>query len=253
MVNTECNMTTTISIKTKNISKHFSGIYAVDGVDAQFEKGKITALIGPNGSGKSTLINLITGIIPYDKGTITFGNKKYKHIEPYLITREKTTRTFQNIRLVEQLSVEDNLLITLTNKNVIGGIFEVHSKKHLKEVDKVLAQIGLKEKIHVHAENLSYGQRKLLEVGRALLTKSEICFFDEPFAGLFPEMIKIVSQVLIGLKESGATVVLVEHNMQIIKDLSDYCIVMDEGKILAEGITKEVLERDDVIEAYIGK
>lgn len=253
MVNTECNMTTTISIKTKNISKHFSGIYAVDGVDAQFEKGKITALIGPNGSGKSTLINLITGIIPYDKGTVSFGNKKLGKIEPYEILSKKTTRTFQNIRLIEQMSIEDNLLITLTNRKVIGGIFEFHSKKHTDEVTTVLDRIGLKEKRHVTAEKLSYGQRKLLEVGRALLTKSNIYFFDEPFAGLFPEMIKIVSRILEELKDSGTTVVLVEHNMQIIKELSDYCIVMDEGKVLAEGITEEVLNREDVIEAYLGK
>ena len=246
-------MTNTISLKTKNIAKHFNGIYAVDGVDVQFEKGKITALVGPNGSGKSTLINLITGIIPYDKGTVSFGKKSLKKIQPYETILHKTTRTFQNIRLVEQMSVEDNLLITLTNKNIIDGMFELHSKEHEKKIDDVLHKIGLKEKKHVHAEKLSYGQRKLLEVGRTLLTQSDIYFFDEPFAGLFPEMIKIVSSILMELRDSGATVVLVEHNMQIIKELSDYCIVMDEGKILAEGITEEVLSRDDVIEAYLGK
>lgn len=246
-------MTNTISVKTKNISKHFNGVYAVDSLDMAFEKGKITALIGPNGSGKSTLINLITGIIPYDKGTVSFGGKKLKKVESYEILSHKTTRTFQNIRLIEQMSVEDNLLITLTNKNVLDGIFEVHSKKHLEEVGNVLDKIGLKEKKHVHAEKLSYGQRKLLEVGRVLLTKSDIYFFDEPFAGLFPEMIRIVSHILKELRDSGATVVLVEHNMQIIKELSDYCIVMDEGKVLAEGITEEVLNRDDVVEAYLGK
>lgn len=253
MANTECNMTNTISLKTKNITKHFNSIYAVDGVDIQFEKGKITALIGPNGSGKSTLINLITGIIPYDKGAVSFGKKSLKKIDPHETILYKTTRTFQNIRLVEQMSVEDNLLITLTSKNVLDGIFEKNKKSNNKEIDTILHKIGLTEKKHVHAEKLSYGQRKLLEVGRALLTKSNIYFFDEPFAGLFPEMIKIVSEILKELKNDGKTVVLVEHNMQIIKELSGYCIVMDEGKILAEGITEEVLNRDDVIEAYLGK
>ena len=239
------------TLSIKSLSKHFDGIKAVDGLSLSFEKGKITALIGPNGSGKSTLINLLTGYTQFDKGLVVLGKTELSKIQPYDIAGLEITRTFQDVKLFEQMSVLDNVLVVLTERNVWSSLFEKHKQFHLDKAKEVLDKVDLWKKKDELAINLSYGQRKLLEIARLLAMKSEVYFFDEPFAGLFPEMIKIVIDIIKGLKEH--TVILVEHNMEIIRELADYCIVMDAGKLLAEGKTEEVLSRKEVIEAYLGE
>jgi branched-chain amino acid transport system ATP-binding protein len=242
------------TIKTNNIFKHFDGIKAVDRLSISFKPGMITGLIGPNGSGKSTLINLLTGYLPYDSGVIIVGETtKLSQIRPYEIASLDITRTFQDVKLFEQMSVLDNVLVVLTERNVWSALFEKHKAYHLERAKEVLDQVGLWEKKDELAINLSYGQRKLIEIARVLAMEAKVYFFDEPFAGLFPEMIKIVTSILKDLKDKGKTVILVEHNMEIIRELSDYCIVMDSGKLLAEGKPEEVLSRKDVIEAYLGE
>jgi branched-chain amino acid transport system ATP-binding protein len=241
-------------LEIKNLYKHFDGIKAVNHLSLSFDSGKITGLIGPNGSGKSTLINLLTGFIPYDSGFIIIGEKtKLSRMRPYETASFDITRTFQDVRLFEQMSVLDNVLVVLTERSVLGSIFETHKQYHLDKAKSVLEKVGLWEKRNELAINLSYGQRKLLEIARALAMDVSVYFFDEPFAGLFPEMIKIVKSILCELRDSGKTVILVEHNMEIIRELSDYCIVMDDGKLLAEGVPEKVLSRRDVIEAYLGE
>ena len=247
-------------LSTKNLEKHFDGVYAVDNLSMQFEPGKITGLIGPNGSGKSTLINTITGIHKVDGGYIVVGEKTALHkINPYDIPSYEMTRTFQDVRLFEQMTVLDNILVVLTERNVGGALFEKHKKFHLEKAEEVLKRVNLLEKRNELAHNLSYGQRKLLEIARVLAMihsptgGSEIFFFDEPFAGLFPEMIKIVESVILELKEKGKTVILVEHNIDLIRRLSDHIFVLDAGKLLAEGEPSVVLARKDVIEAYLGE
>jgi len=241
-------------LEIKNLYKHFDGIKAVDHLSLSFETGKITGLIGPNGSGKSTLINLLTGVIPFDSGMILISETtKLLKIEPFDIASYGITRTFQDVRLFEQMSVIDNILVVLTERSVWSSVFETHREYHLEKTKEALDKVGLWEKRDELAINLSYGQRKLLEIARALSMNADIYFFDEPFAGLFPEMIKVVTTVLKELKDKGKTVILVEHNMELIRELSDHCIVMDSGKLLAEGKPHEVLSQRDVIEAYLGE
>lgn len=247
-------------LSTKNLEKHFGGVHAVDHLSLQFEPGKITGLIGPNGSGKSTLINAITGIHKIDGGTIVVGEKTVlSKVIPYDISTYEITRTFQNVRLFEQMTVLDNILVVLTERNIGAALFEKHKTFHLEKVEEVLSRVGLLEKKNELASSLSYGQRKLLEIARVLAMmhsptgEAEIFFFDEPFSGLFPEMVKIVTSVIKELRDKGKTVVLVEHNMDIIRVLSDYIFVLDAGKLLAEGVPSEVLSRKDVIEAYLGE
>lgn len=241
-------------LEIKNIYKHFDGIKAVDHLSVSFLPGKITGLIGPNGSGKSTLINLLTGFVPYDSGIILIGETtKLSNIKPYEIATFDITRTFQDIKLFEQVSVLDNVLVVLTERSVWSALFETHKDYHVEKAKEVLEQVGLWEKRGELAVNLSYGQRKLLEIARAMAMEAKIYFFDEPFAGLFPEMIKVVTRVMRELRDKGNTVVLVEHNMELIRQLSDYCVVIDAGKLLAEGKPEEVLSRKDVIEAYLGE
>ena len=247
-------------LRTENIHKNFGGVKAVDGLSISFEPGKITGVIGPNGSGKSTLVNILTGMFPYESGFICVGeHTRLKHIHPYDLPDFGITRTFQDIRLFEQMPVLDNILIVITSRNVIGSLFERHKKYHLDIAEKVLKQVGLWDKRESLAHDLSYGQRKLLEIARVLALNEDgngalhTILFDEPFAGLFPEMIKIVSETLCLLRTQGKAVVLIEHNMDIIRELSDHVIVLDSGKLIAEGNSAAVLSQANVIDAYLGK
>mgnify|MGYP003974687329 FL=1 len=241
-------------LQTKNLTKRFDGINAVNNLSIDVEKGKITSIIGPNGSGKTTLINLLSGMIKIDDGVVSFnGSKELSKIQPYQVGFYEVTRTFQEVRLFEQMTVLDNILVVLTERNVFNSLFEKHKQYHLKKAQEVLEKIGLWEKRDQLAVNLSYGQRKLLEIARILAMKAEIILLDEPFAGLFPEMVKIVSGIIKELKQKGKTVILIEHNMDLIRELSDHVFVMDEGKLLAEGEPHKVLEKREVVEAYLGE
>ena len=241
-------------LQTKHLYKHFDGVKAVDRLSLAFEKGKITSVIGPNGSGKSTLINLLTGFIPFDGGEVVIaGQEKLQRIRPYAVKDFGMTRTFQDVRLFEQMPVLDNVLVVLTERGVFGALFEKHGKLHLAKVEEVLTRVGLWEKRHELARNLSYGQRRLLEIARVLAMDPDIIFFDEPFAGLFPEMVKLVVGICKELKVKGKTLILVEHNMELIRELSDYVFVLDSGELLAEGKPADVLAKREVIEAYLGE
>ena len=240
-------------LQVKNLRKRFDGVHAIDGLSISIEEGHLTSIIGPNGSGKTTLINVISGMFPFEEGAIVLDDVTLSKISPTDVPAYGLTRTFQNVRLFEQMPVADNILVVLTERNVFGALFERHSKLHLEKVEEILKQVGLYEKRHELAINLSYGQRKLLEIGRVLAMDSKIILLDEPFAGLFPEMIKRVVGLINHMKSVGKTIILIEHNMNLIRELSDHCIVMDAGKLLAEGKPEEVLSRRDVIEAYLGE
>jgi ABC-type branched-subunit amino acid transport system ATPase component len=247
-------------LEIKNLRKKFDGVQAVNNLSIKLEPGKITGIIGPNGSGKSTLINLLTGMFPFDEGMIVIAETtKLSKIKSHEVADYGITRTFQDVRLFEQMPVIDNILIALTERNIWSSLFEKHKPFHLKQAEEVLRQVNLWEKRNELAVNLSYGQRKLLEIARVLAMtasggkEASIFFFDEPFAGLFPEMAKVVTAVLKHLREQGKTIVLVEHNMDLIRELSDHVIVLDSGQLLAEGEPEATLAKEEVIEAYLGE
>jgi len=247
-------------LETKQLNKHFDGVYALNKLSISFEVGKITGIIGPNGSGKSTLINTLTGMIRADGGQIIIANvEKLSRINSYEVPTLGMTRTFQDVRLFEQLPVLDNILVVLTERSIWRSLFERHSKFHLEKAEEVLKKVDLWDKRDELAKNLSYGQRKLLEIARMLAMvhsgSGEITtvFFDEPFAGLFPQMIKIVVSVMKELKDQGKAVILIEHNMDLIREMADRLYVLDAGTLLADGVPSEVLLRKDVIEAYLGE
>lgn len=240
-------------LETHNLKKSFGGVHAVDGVSLKFEEGKITGLIGPNGSGKTTVMNLLSGFIPFDSGTVSILSESLKKVTPWDMPELGITRTFQNIRVFEQMTLLDNLLVVMTNRHPVGSIFSKHTQAHITQAEEVLEKLGLTHQKNNLAANLSYGQRKLLEIGRALLMKSDVYLFDEPYAGLFPEMVKLVTTIMSELRDAGKTVILIEHNMNIIRKLCDTVIVMDAGKLLAEGAPEKVLSDKAVIEAYLGE
>ena len=241
------------ALSTRGLVKKFGGVHAVDHVDLEFHEGEITALVGPNGSGKTTFINTVTGILPMDGGEVVAAGVRLSRVRPQEIATFGITRTFQSVRVIEQITVLDNILLVLTERNVWSALFERHTQAHLKAAEEVLRKVGLWEKRHEKAEHLSYGQRKLLEIARAISMRAKVYFFDEPFAGLFTEMTRIVSGILKELRASGAAVVLVEHNMDLVRELADRCYVLDSGKVIAQGVPDHVLREPEVIEAYLGK
>jgi len=241
-------------LRTKNLLKRFGGVHAVDHLSINVGGGTITSVIGPNGSGKSTLINTLSGVLPIDGGAVVIDEKAtLSRIVSHEIPVYGITRTFQEVRLFEQMTVLDNILVVLTERPVVGAFFEKHGEYHLSRAEEMLKRVGLWEKRDALARNLSYGQRKLLEIARALSMNAQLYLFDEPFAGLFKEMAKTVVTVMNQLREEGKTILLIEHNMELIRELSDWVIVMDSGKLLAEGRAAEVLSRKEVIEAYLGE
>ena len=223
-------------LETKNLMKSFGGVHAIDRLSLAIPEGQIVGLVGPNGSGKTTFINLLSGFLKHDGGSILFSNAE----------RGK-------VRLFNQMSALDNILVILTERSPFLSLFERHSAYHIKKAEEILKIVDLYESKFKNAENLSYGQKKLLEIGRALAMDAKIILLDEPFAGLFPEIVKRVEEIIRKLKKEGKTIVLVEHNMNIIRNLCDYLVVMDAGKLLAEGYPEKVLADKMVLEAYLGE
>ncbi len=240
-------------LEIKNLVKSFGGVNAVDRLSLNIREGFITGLVGPNGSGKTTLINLLSGFTVSDTGVVLFSGIERKKILSQENQVYGVTRTFQQIKLFNQMSTLDNILVILTERNPFRALFERHNLYHIKQAEDILKNIDLYESRFKNANNLSYGQRKLLEIGRVLAMDSDIIFFDEPFAGLFPEVVKKIETIIKKLKQEGKTIVLVEHNMNIIRNLCDYLIVMDAGKLLAEGNPEKVLSEKIVLEAYLGE
>lgn len=237
----------------KNLTKRFGGVQAVNGLTLAFARGKITAVIGPNGSGKTTLVNVLSGVYAIDGGTVAVHGTSLRAINPETIPALGITRTFQDVRLFEQMTVGDNILVMLTERNPWKALCERADVLQAARAEAVLKKVGLWEKRAELAHHLSYGQRKLLEIGRVLAMDADIILLDEPFAGLFKEMIRIIVGVVSELKAQGKTIILIEHNMDLIRELADRVAVMDAGALLAEGAPSDVLARRDVIEAYLGE
>lgn len=239
-------------IEITHLTKNFGGLRAVDDLSVSIAAGKTTGLIGPNGSGKTTLMNLISGLYKPDCGTITIGNKTFDSIEPIKLRELRIARTFQDGRLINQLSVDDNLLLAIAETGLLKALRQFKTLEMMARVNVVLEKIGLTNHRHKLAEELSYGQRKLLELGRALIQDADIYLLDEPFSGLFAKRVEHVLGLISELKKQKKTVVIIEHNMGLIKQLSDHIIVLDHGALLASGNPDAVLQNKSVQQAYLG-
>ncbi len=244
----------------KNVSKHFDGVAALDNCSFDVKEGEILGLIGPNGSGKTTMFNIITGIHQADSGKIFLKGEEVSKWKTHRIASQGIGRTFQLIRLFPKLTVMDNMLIAM--KYVHGQNFwpQLLRKKHVEEEDKVMAEramellklVNLHDKCNDLAENLSYGQQKLLEIVRTLANEPHMLLLDEPIAGVNPTMTKQILGLVKELNKKGMTVVVIEHNMNVMMNFCDRLVVLDYGKEIATGKPAQIRKNRKVIEAYLG-
>ena len=240
------------ALETVDISKHFGSVRAVDELTVSIPKKGMTSIVGPNGSGKSTLINLLTGTLPLDGGMVIIDGAVLKEVKAHDNPVHGITRTFQEVRLFDQMTVWNNVMVVLTKRGLFPALFERTKPVHREKTAAVLEDVDLWEKRNDLAMNLSYGQRKLLGIGRAMAMGVRTMMFDEPFAGLFPQMLEKMKGLMNQMREDGNTIILISHNMDIVRELPDHLIVLDSGKLLAQGDVHEVLSRPEVIEAYLG-
>ena len=240
------------ALETVDISKHFGSVKAVDRLSISIPKKGMTSIVGPNGSGKSTLINLLSGTLPLDDGMVIIDGAGLKVVRAHETPGHGITRTFQEMRLFDQINVWDNILVVLTNRRLFPALMERAKLAHKERAESILRQVGMWEKRNALAMDLSYGQRKLLEIGRAMALDVSTYLFDEPFAGLFPQMLERVKDIMKHVRDQDHTIIFVSHNMEIVRELSDHIIVLDSGQLLTEGEVEDVLSRAEVIEAYLG-
>jgi|TARA_Y100000310_G_scaffold182131_1_gene182161 ABC-type branched-subunit amino acid transport system ATPase component len=226
-------------LSLKNVSKSFGGVKAVNGCTFEVEENTITSLIGPNGAGKTTAFNIISGLTKIDKGTIRLIRKNITNLPAYKIAQSGISRTFQLTKVFKNMSIKDNLLIA--------------KKTDEEEMKQVLDSVYLEKPLDTIASELSYGQQRLLELARALLMPHSLLMLDEPTAGVNPKIRQEFKSILKKLKKQGKTVLLIEHDMEFVMDISDFVIVMDEGKVLRVGKPKAIVKDKKVLEAYLGK
>ena len=240
------------ALETQGISKHFGAVRAVDELTLAIPRQGTTSIVGPNGSGKSTLVNLLSGVLPLDGGIVIIDGEGLRVVKAHETPAHGLTRTFQEVRLFDQITVWDNIMVVMTERRLFPALFERSKPSVRHRAQEILERVGMWDKRDALAQELSYGQRKLIEIGRALAMDVQTYLLDEPFAGLFPQMIERVKDIMKQMRADGQTIVFVSHNMDIVRELSDRIIVLDSGSLLAAGDVEPVLNSEEVIEAYLG-
>jgi branched-chain amino acid transport system ATP-binding protein len=249
-------------LQVKNISKNFGGIKAVNNLSFEVKKGEIISIIGPNGAGKTTVFNLISGFYKPDSGKIIFKNENITGKPSNVLANLGIGRTFQNLRLFKSLTVFENVMVAYFSKHNYGIIDSIfRSSKYTKltseaknKVRELLDFFKLTNKEHLYAANLPYGEQRKLELARALAIEPKILLIDEPAAGMNNTEVKELLENLIKIRDVfSMTLLIIEHQMELVMNISERIIVMDFGEKIAEGTPQEIKANQRVIEAYLGE
>lgn len=242
-----------------NVTRTFGGMTAVDVAHVEIPRGVITALIGPNGAGKTTFFNLLTGFDKPNTGTWIYDGRNLAGVPAYKVSRLGMVRTFQLTKALSMLSVLENMRLGATKQTgerffsaLITALWRKQEKEITVRAMELLARFKLDTKADDYAASLSGGQRKLLEMARALMTSPQLVMLDEPMAGVNPALTQSLLGHILDLKSTGMTVLFVEHDMHMVRTIADWVIVMAEGKIVAEGYPDVVMDDPAVIDAYLG-
>lgn len=248
-------------LQVDRLVKSFFGLSVVDHISFSVAEQELLSIIGPNGSGKTTLFNVISGHLPPDGGTVTFEGSNITGQPAHRIALRGISRTFQDVRLFASLSVMDNLLLALQQhqeENLLGRFFHSRSvtayeRVAVERAHEMLALINLGQYADFPAGQLSYGQRKLLQFGLAIIPDPTLLLLDEPAAAVNPTMINAIKQRIVDFNKQGKAVVLIEHNMDVVMDISHRILVMDYGEVIAEGPPDAIRNNPLVLEAYFGR
>ncbi|WP_456698166.1 ABC transporter ATP-binding protein [Aeromicrobium sp. P5_D10] len=246
-------------VKGSNITRTFGGLKAVDVEHIEIQRGVITALIGPNGAGKTTLFNLLTGFDEPDAGDWSFNGKSLAKVPAYKVARLGMVRTFQLTKVLSKLTVIENMRLGATGQTgekfwsaIFKSLWKSQESANTARADQLLERFKLDAKREDFAGTMSGGQRKLLEMARALMVDPELIMLDEPMAGVNPALKQSLLGHVKSLRDEGRTVLFVEHDMDMVRDISDWVIVMAQGQIVAEGTPQSVMADQRVIDAYLG-
>jgi len=243
-----------IILSTSDLTKRFGGLVAVNRVNLNIKKGIITSIIGPNGAGKTTLFNVITGLLKPTSGNIRFNGKDVTHLPPYKLVKEGIARSFQLLNIFPNMTLLENISVSVQAwKNYGFKLFSRTDK--LKDVmdlsRKIIEQTGLSGKEDILAKNLSYGDKRILEIAIALASKPTLLLMDEPTSGLATQERVRVKKLILELAQT-LTIVVIEHDMDMVLSISDEIIVLHQGKIIAQGTPEEIKKNEQVQEAYLG-
>jgi branched-chain amino acid transport system ATP-binding protein len=245
---------------TEDLTIQFGGLTAVDRFTFGIQQGEIVSLIGPNGAGKTTAFNAITGFIKPSKGSIRFLGEDLTGLKPFQIAEHGVVRTFQQTKVFPEVTVKESVRMgahKIAEKGLIAILanslrYRKKEEEVLKQTEHILAFTGLTEKASVFAKNLAYGEQRLLEIAVALAAEPKLLLCDEPVSGMNPEESRTTMELIRALRKQGITILLVEHDMSVVMDISDRIVVLNYGKKIAEGSPKEVSGNQEVIEAYLG-
>jgi len=247
------------SLRCVSLMKSFDGVRALSNVSLDLSASGSVAIIGPNGAGKTTLLNILTGIVKPEAGEAWFGDDSLVGRAPHYIARLGIARTFQELRLIENLSAMENIMLASSSQSREGLFHALFRFRLSKEEETAKAGaidqlrcVGLADEANELAGELSYGQQKLLALACCLATGARVLLLDEPISGVDPQMAEKILDLLRGLRDRGTGIVFIEHDIDSVRRFADFVIVMDQGRVVAQGKPTEVLNRREIMEAYVG-